>query len=403
MPKMMRDYNRQLEWLFNQFPAFQKIGSTAYKPTLENTNKLIDLFDIDLTAMRFVHVAGTNGKGTTCSILASYFTEAGLKTGLFTSPHIHDFRERIRVNGKLVDMNFVQEFIQKVRAIDFEFSPSFFEISWVMALKHFQTVGCDIIVVETGLGGRLDATNVISPLISVITNIGLDHTAILGNTLPEIAFEKAGIIKGNIPVVIGYRQKETTTTFEQVSKNRNAALYFVEQLPDATTFDLNKATAKKTLELLSTKVVPFEKNLFNRSIVNLTNHTGIRGRFQVLNESPLLIADAAHNFDGILRLISDVKVKYPNRKVHAVYGASNDKDLLKLLSLFPSDWSYYFTTFKNQRSYTVDELTQLGQKSNLEIHYFDSPQSAMIKAQSVQNKEDIILVFGSFFLLEEII
>jgi dihydrofolate synthase/folylpolyglutamate synthase len=403
MPKMTSDYDHQLEWLFNQFPAFQKIGATAYKPTLENTKKLIDLFDVDLNSLRFVHVAGTNGKGTTSSILASYFTEAGLKTGLFTSPHINDFRERIRVNGKLVHKGFVREFIQKVRTIDLEFAPSFFEISWVMALKHFQTEACEIVVVETGLGGRLDATNVISPLISVITNIGLDHTAILGNTLPEIAFEKAGIIKKNVPVVIGYRQEATTATFEQVSNNRNAALYFVEQLPDATTFDMNKATAKKALELLSAEVVPFKLNLFDRSILNLTRNSGIRGRFQVLNKSPLLIADAAHNFDGILRLISDVKLKYPDRKVHAVYGASNDKNLHKLLTLFPSDWSYSFTTFKNQRSYSIDELTQLGNQTNLAIRYFNSPESALLKAQSLQNKEDIILIFGSFFLLEEII
>jgi dihydrofolate synthase/folylpolyglutamate synthase len=258
-------------------------------------------------------------------------------------------------------------------------------------------------VVETGLGGRLDATNVISPLISVITNIGLDHTAILGNTLPEIAFEKAGIIKRNIPVVIGNRQKETTATFEQVSSTRNSALHFVEHGNDANTFDLNKATAKKTLELLSAKVVPFEESLFDRSIVNLAVNTGIRGRFQVLSERPLIIADAAHNFDGILRLVRDVKLKFTKRKVHAIYGASSDKDMLKLITLFPHDWSYYFTTFKNKRSYTVDELMQFGNKTNLVIDYFDSPESALGKAQSLQNKEDIILIFGSFFLLEEII
>ncbi|MGM0480223.1 MAG: bifunctional folylpolyglutamate synthase/dihydrofolate synthase, partial [Bacteroidota bacterium] len=238
--KSKERYKQRIEWLFRQYPAFQKVGEKAYKPTLENTLKLIRHFGIDLNAMRFIHVAGTNGKGTTASIIASDLQESGLKTGLFTSPHLRDFRERIRVDGQMIDAGSVAAFIDEVQQSEFPMAPSFFEISWVLALQYFESQSCDVVVVETGLGGRLDATNVITPLMSVITNIGLDHTAILGDTLSEIAYEKAGIIKSEVPVVIGEHLEATRLVFDEISEERNAPLHYVEEQQGTTTFETNR-------------------------------------------------------------------------------------------------------------------------------------------------------------------
>ena len=243
-------YEELINWLFHQFPAFQKIGSSAYKPTLKNTLKLIESFDINLDDLKFIHVAGTNGKGTTCSILSSVLQESNYKTGLFTSPHIHDFRERIKVNGEMIEKIKVKAFIEQVKSINWEIKPSFFEITWVLALKHFVESKCEIVVVETGLGGRLDATNVITPIVSVITNIGLDHTSILGNTKPEIAREKAGIIKRNVPVFIGERNNETVPVFKEVSQTLDAEVIFID-IQELSVFEQNRQLAFSVLKYLA--------------------------------------------------------------------------------------------------------------------------------------------------------
>lgn len=399
----MNEYNQLIDWLFKQFPAFQKVGESAYKPTLDNTRALIEHFNIDLEKLTFVHVAGTNGKGTTSALISSFMTESKLKTGLFTSPHINDFRERIRIDGKTVEKEFVCGFIQRVQAASFSFAPSFFEISWVMALAYFAKKKCDIVVVETGLGGRLDATNVITPILSIITNIGLDHTAILGNTLGEIAVEKAGIIKGGVPVVIGEVQPETIAVFTEKGITEESPVYKTDQSQAKTTYELNRNTAQLALRVIDHPKVNYSDNLFLSAEENLVKNTGFRGRFQVLNSAPLTIVDAAHNYDGIKKLIKDINYKFEGRNVFVVYGAANDKELNKLIPLFPVDWKYSFTTFSNKRSFTKEELIKIGERTALDISYFNSPSSALDYTQSIVNKQDVILIFGSFFLLEEII
>lgn len=226
---MIQDnYQNTLDWLFSQFPSYQQLGAPAYKPGLENTQTLLSYFGNPQDSLRFIHVAGTNGKGSTCSYLASFLSNENEKVGLFTSPHIYDFRERIRVNGNMISEQEVLDFCGKVKDMDLKFQPSFFEITLAMALVHFSQQQCTWVVLETGMGGRLDATNVILPETSIITNIGFDHTQFLGHTLEEIAVEKAGIIKPNVPVVIGKQQKETSAIFEQFAKVNNSPIYFAE-------------------------------------------------------------------------------------------------------------------------------------------------------------------------------
>jgi dihydrofolate synthase/folylpolyglutamate synthase len=396
------EYEQLIVWLFHQFPAFQKVGSSAYKPTLENTLKLIDCFDINHDDLKFIHVAGTNGKGTTCSILASILQESGYKTGLFTSPHIHDFRERIRVNGEMITPNSVKSFISRVKSMKFDIQPSFFEITWVLALKHFIESECDIVVVETGLGGRLDATNVISPIVSAITNIGLDHTSILGNSKLEIASEKAGIIKRKTPVFIGEKSSETESVFKEVATNQNAPIYFLEQKASSV-FEQNKQLAYAVLKFLSKHGWNIAEENYSKGIKNLYKNTGLIGRLQVLSKSPLIITDAAHNKEGISALIQYIKQSYAEKEIHVLYGASNDKDIEEFVKLFPLEWTYYFTTFRNERSYTKQNLFEKTTALKAKKEFFDSSIKALGKAQLSLSKNGMILVFGSFFLLEEII
>ncbi|MDX1651771.1 MAG: Mur ligase family protein [Brumimicrobium sp.] len=396
-------YEQLLNWLFEQFPAFQKIGEKAYKPTLENTLKLIAYFEIDLSTARFVHVAGTNGKGTTCSIIASFMKEAGYKTGLFTSPHLNDFRERIRINGEMIPKQQVLNFIQRVQEVEWDFKPSFFEITWVLALQYFIESHCDIIVVETGLGGRLDATNVIRPEVSVITNIGLDHTAILGDTRTLIASEKAGIIKPGVPVLIGENDEEIRDVFITRSNEQHASLTFINLREEKEVFLKNKRLAYSVLLKLRELGWTIDEDSFERGIENLSKNTGLKGRFQYLSETPLIIADAAHNAEGILLLIQSILQNFSDKNILVLYGASNEKDLDKIFVNFPKDWQYFLTEFKNKRSCSSETLEITARKFNLNFRIFQSSGEAFSIAQNTMNEEDVLVVFGSFFLLEEII
>ena len=395
-------YNSAINWLFNQFPAFQKVGSIAYKPTLENTRQLIRYFDLDLNKLNFVHVAGTNGKGTTCSIIASASTESGYKTGLFTSPHIHDFKERVRINGHKIEEDCVVDFINTVQSIEWEIKPSFFEITWVLALKYFIDQKCDLVVVETGLGGRLDATNVITPLVSVITNIGLDHINILGDTKSAIAKEKAGIIKPNIPVFIGTEDLEIIPVFESISKISQSPMTVVKT-DGLTNFNKNMRLAKAVTDFLSRNGFVITDSLFSEGIIKLKENSGLRGRYEILKKEPLVIADAAHNLDGIKSLLAQVKNEYPNKRLSLLYGASNDKDLNKILKLFPDNSDCFLTQFNNSRSFSMEELRTNSEKYNFNKYFFSDAPSAFNAAQASLNKDAILLIFGSFFLLEEII
>jgi len=395
-------YKTKVDWLFNQFPVFQKAGSSAYKPTLDNTLALIQFFKVPISEMKFVHVAGTNGKGTTCSIIASALTASGKKVGLFTSPHIKDFRERIRVNGKMIDENEVVEYIDLIQNTTFDFSPSFFEMTWVMALAHFYKEGCDIVVVETGLGGRLDATNVITPQLSVITNIGLDHVAILGDTRVQIAAEKAGIIKDGVPVFIGESDEEIHDVFIKAANFKSAPIHFLPERIGENTFEVNKRLAFKVIDFLLKDYSALEI-IKENALNNLYKNTGLYGRNQLYSEDPLVIIDAAHNTMGIQRFVLDIQKRYSDKNVRVLYGVSNDKDLFEIANLFPEEWEYYFTEFNSQRSTKMEDFRDIIRINELKPTYFKDAKKAFKSAQIFNSKDDMLIVFGSFFLLEEII
>lgn len=400
----MKSYSETIHWLFEQFPAYQNIGKEAYKPTLEHTYSLLNLLGNPHKNLRFIHVAGTNGKGSTCHILSSIFQEHKLKTGLFTSPHLLDFRERIKVNGVEAKEQFVIDFTENIKNLKLAFSPSFFEISFTMAMAYFAQQECDICVIETGLGGRLDATNVITPLLSIITNIGFDHQQFLGNTLTEIATEKAGIIKQNVPVLIAERKLETKAVFEQKAKEMQSPLFWVDNTNEIPT-DLsgkyqkkNVATAYSTFKILA-NTLGLNVSTTEIAISKVQTNCPIKGRMQLLQRSPMVIVDAAHNEAGIIALFESVgEIEYEN--LHIVYGASSDKAVAQLVDLFPKDAFLYFTVFNNKRSSTLEtlEVKTLLLKQNKT--YYTSPDLAYHQALKSAHQNDLILIFGSFFLIE---
>ncbi len=401
-------YSEAVNWLFQQFPSYQTIGSKAYKPTLENTSTLITKLSLDLSQLNFVHVAGSNGKGSVCCIIASCTTAAGQKTGLFTSPHIHDFRERIRINGEMIAQEEVIRFVEKIKSLQLDFSPSFFEISFTMALDHFINNQCDICVIETGLGGRLDATNVIDPLISVITTISLEHQQFLGDTLEKIAVEKAGIIKSNKPVVLGESLAPLLPVFQKKCKELNADLIISSVSNKVKTVKLpfiqgsyqeqNFHTAHCTLEVMDKH--RYNTDVMQKGINNLFKNTGYRGRLQLVSEDPRVIIDAAHNAEGIQKTLEAIQ-QLDYKHLHIIFGSSNDKDHTDTLRLLPTEASYYFTAFEHDRSAKEDQLKSwFGELSSFESEYFENPFSAY---QSVLNKYregDLIVILGSIFLLD---
>jgi dihydrofolate synthase/folylpolyglutamate synthase len=403
-------YKETIDWLFQQFPSYQLIGEKAYKPTLENCQKLASYFGNPEKDLKFIHIAGTNGKGSTSAMLSSILTESGFKVGLFSSPHIQDFRERIRVNGLMISEKEVIDFCNDVKNLQLDFSPSFFEITWILALIHFKNSKCDYCVIETGLGGRLDATNIITPILSVITNISLEHTNFLGNTLSEIAFEKAGIIKNNIPVVIGETTQETEKIFNEVSKLRNSPIHFSENLildkpvnfPFVANYQLlNYRTVINALQVLSSiENIEFKEFSLHNGLHNLSKNTGFYGRLQQINDKPLTFIDVSHNFDGIKSTLETIK-KINKGKLHIIYGTSNDKDLDQIFTLFDTDTLFYFTEFNNERTAKIQKLKEYSSKFNLKGSFFQNIKSAISKCQQSTNEEDTILIFGSFFLISD--
>jgi dihydrofolate synthase/folylpolyglutamate synthase len=402
-------YSDTLDWLFQQFPAYHKIGAKAYKPSLDNCIRLAEFFGNPQDKLRFIHVAGTNGKGSTSSMLASILTESGERVGLFTSPHIEDFRERIRVNGEMISEEEVISFCEEVQKLKIDFEPSFFEITWIMTLVHFLKKETTICVVETGLGGRLDATNIITPILSVITNIGLEHTNFLGETLGEIAFEKAGIIKSGIPVVIGETLPETIEVFRKKVVESNSELILAEeisiQIPDD--FPLlgdyqlkNYKAVFSSINYLNTRGFEINYETIKKGLSNLSLNTGFRGRLQVIEKSPLTIMDVSHNYDGIKATLESI-IKLNKGKLHIIYGTSSDKDIKSIFSLFPEEANYYFTEFSNERSAKLIQLMEESKEFKLKSTFFLDPKEALKTAQLSVKKEDTILIFGSFFLLSD--
>jgi dihydrofolate synthase/folylpolyglutamate synthase len=404
-----RNYTETIEWLFQQFPSYQAIGAVAYKPDLGNINHLLSELGSPEKELRFIHIAGSNGKGSTSSLLASILKESGEKVGLFTSPHIQDFRERIRVNGEMISEQSVIDFCAQFQQNQLAIEPSFFEITFAMALKHFKQEGCMVCVIETGLGGRLDATNCITPLLSIITNISLEHTQFLGNTLEEIAFEKAGIIKSDVPVVIGETTSKTKVVFTKKAELRNSSIHWAEEFISNEDYHFpllgsyqrkNFRTVQCALEILIQKGFSITHESIQRGLEHLAENSGFYGRLQLVSKEPNLILDVSHNVDGIQKTLESIH-HINQGQLHIIYGTSSDKNYEEIVDLFPNDAKLHFTTFTNIRSITIKQIEQLINKKELKAKVFCNVKDAIMEAQLTANKEDTILVFGSFFLISD--
>ena len=406
------NYQQTLQYMFERLPMFQRQGASAFKKDLGNITKLCDYLNNPQNTFKSIHVGGTNGKGSTSHMLASVLQEAGYKVGLHTSPHLKDFRERIRVNGEMAEENFVVEFVKAHKAFIEAHQLSFFELTVGMAFEYFKIQQVDVAIIEVGLGGRLDSTNIITPELSVITNIGLDHTAFLGDTLKAIAGEKAGIIKPNIPVVIGERQEETTEVFETAAKKNHAPIVFASdnQFPDLESelkgsYQLkNKATVQQAIRVLNQKTdfeIP-EAALIS-GIKNVIRNTGLLGRWQIIQESnPKIVCDTGHNKEGLTYVMRQLKEEQ-YKQLHIVLGVVSDKDLNSVLPLFPEDAVYYFSKPDVPRGLSEEDLQQKALHFGLHGKNFKKISQALNAAKKASDPEDLIFVGGSTFVVAEII
>jgi dihydrofolate synthase/folylpolyglutamate synthase len=401
---MLNSYQAAIDWLFKQFPSYQNIGASAYKPGLERVEQLLTELGNPHQELKIIHVAGTNGKGSTSSYIASYLTEKGEKVGLFTSPHIFDFRERIRVNGEKISEEFVLEFCNRIQTLNLDIEPSFFELTFAMAVSYFYSENCSICVLETGMGGRLDATNIVNPVVSVITNIGFDHIQFLGNTYSEIATEKAGIIKKNTPVVIGETNPETKTVFLNKAKSQNAEIIFAEdyELPEISDLPLyqlkNLRTALKAVEICGFAI---ENSLLEKSLKNLHVNTGFFGRLTEISQKPRIILDVSHNLEGIKATLESIKLPTFG-KLFIIYGASADKNVEEIISQFPDDAIIYLCKFKNERSLSLQQLVLILNKETRIRKVYENVNEAIAEIKLIMTENDSILVTGSFFLVADI-
>jgi len=400
-------YQSAIDYLFNQLANYQKTGSTAYKPGLDNIKILLNSLNNPEKNLKTIHLAGTNGKGSTAHIIASILIENGYKVGLFTSPHIKDFRERIKINGKIISQKDVTNFIENNRQNFKTISPSFFEITTAMAFYLFNQYKCDISIIETGLGGRLDSTNVIEPEVSVITNIGIDHTEFLGNTIEEIAVEKAGIIKYNTPVVIGEFNPITYEIFQSQSKEKRANIVISDQQKVETDLlgqfqQQNCSVALTTINVLKEKGWYIDNKKTQIALTRVKYNTNLRGRLEQISLNPKIIIDASHNEDGIRNLFKEVSLMTFNN-LHCIYATSSDKNVEDIMSLFPKQATYYLTTFNSKRSLSPNELEIKAKKYHLSYSIYKNIDKALESAKQTYHQGDLILIFGSFFLLEKII
>ena len=405
------NYQQTLDWMFSQLPMYQTQGASAYKKDLSNTLMLSNYLGNPEGKIKSIHIAGTNGKGSTSHLLASVLQESGYNVGLYTSPHLKDFRERIRINGVMISEVFVTNFINTHKPFFEAHQLSFFEMTVGLAFDYFQKENVDIAVIEVGMGGRLDATNIITPMVSVITNIGLDHTQFLGSTLEAIAFEKAGIIKSNVPVVIGEYTEETKPVFIEKAKSCRAPIYFASDLIDHTPTSVlkgnyqkhNKKTALQTLRILQDQGIfqIAEENIDN-GFLNVIHNTGLQGRWQQLRESPQIICDTAHNKHGLSAVLQQLETESFTR-LHFVLGFVNDKDLDEILPLFPKDALYYFSKPENPRGLDAAVLQQKASYFGLAGEVYDSITEAYAAALRCATASDLIYIGGSTFVVAEIL
>lgn len=402
-------YKETTDWMFSQLPMFQMQGASAYKKDLTNTHLLVEHLKHPETKFKSIHVAGTNGKGSTSSMIASILQEAGYKVGLYTSPHLKDFRERIRFNGEMISEDFVVDFISENKSFFEANQLSFFEMTVGLAFDYFAKEQVDIAVIEVGMGGRLDSTNVITPLVSVITNIGFDHTQFLGDTLPKIATEKAGIIKSNIPVVIGEYSEETKPVFLDKAKFENAPLYFAQDNPEvayecALLGDYqvyNKKTVLQAIKLLQAHFAIDESHII-KGFKNVIQNTGLLGRWQILDKAPFTICDTAHNSHGLKIVLNQIQ-KHSFETLHVILGVVNDKDLDSILPLFPKNAKYYFCKPNVPRGLDAEILKQKASDFGLLGKVFNSVSEAYEEAVNSAKDSDFIYIGGSTFVVAEIV
>ena len=426
-------YQQTINYLYTQLPMFSRIGSAAYKANLHNTITLCQSLGNPQQLFKSIHIAGTNGKGSTAHMLAAILQEAGYKTGLYTSPHIKDFRERIRVNGQMVPEQFIVDFVVKTTTITEQIKPSFFELTVAMAFDYFAAQKVDYAIIETGLGGLLDSTNVITPILSVITNIGYDHQNILGNTLQEIATQKAGIIKQNIPVVIGETLPETKQIFINTALQKNAEIFFAEDMHVVENMQIennesiytvseimtckrkiytlgltglyqskNICTVLQSVAQLKIIGLNITENALQRGLQQVKQITALRGRWDVLQQHPTIIADVAHNKDGIAQVLRQLSSTYADTQIHFIIGFVNDKDVESVVQLFPKNATYYFTNAHIPRAMPAIELAKKAASQNLKGNIFVDVNMAIKQAKLNALKNDVIMICGSFFIISEI-
>ncbi len=428
----METYNEILERIFTAYPMYHKVGSAAYKEGLENIEALLNIIGNPHRKLRCVHVAGTNGKGSVSSFLSSYFQELGYKTGLFTSPHLVDFRERIRINGAMIPVEEVLAFFDEYQEKFARLEPSFFEITTALAFHYFAKQKVDFAVIEVGLGGRLDSTNVITPLLSVITNISLEHTQLLGDTVAKIAFEKAGIIKDRVPVVIGEYDPESFPVFEDTAHQHDAPLFPANV--NYETFN-NKGHLeirnKETHEKVYTLYTPFKAHYQDRNILtffqaakvlefvlniqedkigaaveNMQENTGLIGRWQVLSdEPPRILCDVGHNYACLKNSMSNIFEERPawESRIHVVFGMVNDKDIDRILPLLRKEFTYYVCRAHIERAMDQEKLAAKMRESGLTCTTHPSVKEAIEAAKAAAKAEDVIFITGSCFVVGEAI
>jgi dihydrofolate synthase/folylpolyglutamate synthase len=427
------NYEQTLEYLYAKLPMFTRVGAAAFKKDLHNTIVMCEKLGNPQDKFKTIHVGGTNGKGSTSHMLAAIFQQAGYKTGLYTSPHLKDFRERIRINGAMVSEEFVIDFVASQNDIIEELSPSFFEVTVGMAFSYFEKEKVDIAIIEVGLGGRLDSTNIITPELSVITNISLDHTNILGNTLPEIAAEKAGIIKAGVPVVIGERQPETDQVFIKKAKDTLSNITFASDqlnipqfqkendllklsvadkervILDGLELDLtgsyqlkNVSTVIQSVQVLNALGYRLSDQDIRTALRNVKKLTGLQGRWQVLGNHPLIICDTGHNVAGISEVMQNIR-ETPHDQLHIVIGMVKDKDIRSVLRLLPSDAKYYFCQPDLERALPAAELAMQALEHQLIGDVYPDVLLALTAAKNDATGNDLIFVGGSTFVVAEVL
>jgi dihydrofolate synthase/folylpolyglutamate synthase len=400
-------YQETVDWMFSQLPMYQRQGKAAFKKDLTNIIAFCNVLKNPEEKFMSIHVGGTNGKGSTSHIISSILQEAGYKVGLYTSPHLKNFTERVRINGEEISEKYVADFITKNILFLKKQQLSFFEMTVGLAFDYFASQKVDIAIVEVGLGGRLDSTNIISPEVSVITNIGYDHTQFLGDTLPEIAFEKAGIIKKNTPIVIGEKQKEVADVFFKKALEMNAMISFASDKKYDVETDLLGAYQKKngTTAIHAIKALKgftVSDNQLQKGLLNVVKNTNLKGRWQILQVAPRVICDTAHNKEGLYYVMHQL-ASLPAKKLHIVLGVVTDKKLEEILPLFPQDASYYFCKPNIPRGLDEQVLQSKANHFGLLGSTYNSVNEAYLAAISNAEKEDVVFVGGSTFVVGEVV